>query len=204
VSTIHLGVTYAAVATLEASPWKSITGERPYFLYVGLRGSYKNFDNALKAYASRGLLRKNFDLIAFGADEFSVKDSESIRSLGLTHSQVRRLSGDDVLLGRLYGNATALIYPSLYEGFGIPPLEAMSYGCPVLCGNTSSIPEVVGEAGLYFDSANIDSIADAMERIATGPKLRSDLVALGRERVKQFSWDRCAARTLEVYRELAT
>ena len=86
-------------------------------------------------------------------------------SLGLAGGQVSRESGGDDVLARLYRGAAALVYPSLYEGFGIPPLEAMSAGCPVICSNTSSLPEVVGDAGEYFDPASFESMAAAMGRV---------------------------------------
>jgi glycosyltransferase involved in cell wall biosynthesis len=199
IRTIHLGVA-AETATVPTMP---PTLPKPFFLYVGMRGSYKNFANVLSAYASQPMLSKEFDLIAFGSHVFTPEEHEAIGSLRLAPHQVRHLAGDDDLLGYLYGKAEALIYPSFYEGFGIPPLEAMSRGCPVICSNTSSIPEVVGDAGLYFDPHSVDAIADAMERVATLPSLRSGLAARGSERAKEFSWDRCAARTLDVYRELA-
>jgi glycosyltransferase involved in cell wall biosynthesis len=177
---------------------------KPFFLYVGMRGGYKNFANVLSAYAAQPMLSKEFDLIAFGSNTLTAQEREAIGSLRLAPHHVRHLTGDDDLLGYLYGKAEALIYPSFYEGFGIPPLEAMSRGCPVICSNTSSIPEVVGNAGLYFDPHSVEAIADAMERVASLPSLRSGLAARGRERAKEFSWDRCTARTLDVYRELVS
>jgi glycosyltransferase involved in cell wall biosynthesis len=198
VRTIHLGVV-AGTATVPTMP---PTLPKPFFLYVGMRGTYKNFANVLSAYASQPMLRKEFDLIAFGSNIFTPEEHEAIGSLRLAPHQVRHLAGDDDLLGYLYGKAEALIYPSFYEGFGIPPLEAMSHGCPVICSNTSSIPEVVGDAGLYFDPHSVEAIADAMECIASLPSLRSGLAVRGRERAKEFSWDLCTARTLDVYREL--
>jgi glycosyltransferase involved in cell wall biosynthesis len=167
-----------------------------------MRRGYKNFDNMLRAYASSGSLRKEFDLIAFGSNSFTPDETEFIRALGLSGRQVRHLAGDDLLLKRLYECAVAFVFPSLYEGFGIPLLEAMGCGCPVLCNNSSSIPEIVGDAGLYCDARQPDAIADAMERVASSTELRTTMMARGNERVKLFSWDRCAAETLEVYRSL--
>ena len=95
------------------------------------------------------------------------------------------------------------VYPSKYEGFGIPPLEAMSLDCPVICSNTSSIPEVVGDAGEYFDPYDVDSIMSSIERVLQSSVRRAELVLLGRERCKRFSWKRCAQETLAVYRRLA-
>jgi glycosyltransferase involved in cell wall biosynthesis len=107
------------------------------------------------------------------------------------------------LLAKLYKFARAFIYPSLYEGFGIPPLEAMSHGCPVVCSNTSSIPEVVGDAGEYFDPVDTGSMREAIEHVVGSDSHRNLLIAKGYERLKSFSWDRCAAETLDVYRRLA-
>ncbi len=126
-----------------------------------------------------------------------------MRAAGLRESQVSHFSGDDGLLRHLYANAAALVYPSLYEGFGIPPLEAMTVGCPVICSNVSSIPEVVGDAGLYFDPSSVEAMRDAMERLVSSSRIRTDLIARGRERSKLFSYDRCAEKTMDVYREVA-
>jgi glycosyltransferase involved in cell wall biosynthesis len=198
IRTIHLGFTLTESNTSSTLP----PLPKPYFLYVGMRGAYKNFDQLLRAYASNSMLQKDFDLIAFGSNDFTQHENACIRDLGLTSSQVRHLSGDDAVLGSLYRNAVAFVYPSLYEGFGIPPLEAMASGCPVLCSNTSSIPEVVGDAGLYFDPNNVEAIADAMLRTASLAELRLELVARGNERIGQFSWDRCAVETIDLYRDL--
>jgi glycosyltransferase involved in cell wall biosynthesis len=200
IRTIHLGVAARTENALTMPP----ALPKPFFLYVGMRRGYKNFANVLNAYAAQPMLRQEFDLIAFGSNPLTPEEREAIGSLRLAPHQVRHLAGDDDLLGYLYGKAEALIYPSLYEGFGIPPLEAMSHGCPVLCSNTSSIPEVAGNAGLYFDPHSVEAIGDAMDRVASLPSLRSDLAARGRERAKEFSWDRCTARTLDVYRELVS
>lgn len=205
IQTIHLGATRSTPLDTAADSPKAHVIDRPFFLYVGMRGGpYKNFDRVLRAYASRQWLRTEFDLIVFGHAAFWREEIDLMASLGLEHPHVRQTMGNDALLGQLYSHAVALIYPSLYEGFGIPPLEAMAYGCPVLCSNRSSIPEVVGDAGLYFEPESVDSMADAMEHVASVAEFRKDLSVRGRERAKLFSWDRCAARTMEVYRELAT
>jgi glycosyltransferase involved in cell wall biosynthesis len=196
--TIHHGFSLCTTAEPEMRP----DLPKPFFLYVGQRAGHKNFAALLRAYASSGLLRPDFDLIAFGGNAFARPENDAIRAAGLNSNQVRHLGGDDGLLAHLYRRAIALVYPSLYEGFGIPPLEAMSLGCPVLCSNTSSIPEVVGNAGLYFDPTRVEAIRDAMESTISSPGLRSDLIALGGHRAKMFSYDRCAAETANVYRDV--
>src|SRR5439155_12052756 len=104
----------------------------------------------------------------------------------------------DEMLALLYRNAAAFVYPSLYEGFGIPPLEAMSVSCPVIASKTSSIPEVVGDAGEYFDPGNMESIRSAIESVLESPTRRDELVMKGRARCAQFSWARCAGETLTI------
>jgi glycosyltransferase involved in cell wall biosynthesis len=106
------------------------------------------------------------------------------------------------LLAKFYIKASVFVYPSLYEGFGIPPLEAMAYKCPVVCSNTSSIPEVVGDAGVYFDPYSIESIRLATERVVESESLINDLIRKGENRLKFFSWDKCANETLKVYKSL--
>ena len=122
--------------------------------------------------------------------------------MGLASDSVVQFGGPDALLASLYREAAALIYPSSYEGFGIPPLEAMSVGCPVICSNTSSIPEVVGSAGVYFDPANIDAQRVALESVLQSSEVRSSLITEGYDRHKHFSWSRCASETLAAYRKL--
>lgn len=106
------------------------------------------------------------------------------------------------MLASIYANAAAFVYPSLYEGFGIPPLEAMSLGCPVICGNTSSIPEVVGDAGEYFDPNDTESMRVAIEAVLQSTGRSQELVAKGQAQRSLFSWQRCARETLDVYRSI--
>ncbi len=102
----------------------------------------------------------------------------------------------------LYRLASVFVFPSLYEGFGLPPLEAMAAGVPVITSNVSSLPEVVGDAALLIDPLDENAIADAMCRVLGDAALRTELVRRGHERVKAFSWERAAARTYQVYTEL--
>jgi glycosyltransferase involved in cell wall biosynthesis len=197
IKTIHLGFSL----TRQADPATLPSYPRPYLLYVGQRSGYKNFRALLSAYAEASRINKDFDLIAFGGEPFSQEEKKAVSNARLDPNRVRRLVGDDSMLGHLYRNAAALVYPSLYEGFGIPPLEAMSFGCPVICSNTSSIPEVVGDGGLYFNPATVESLIEAMERLLNSEELRLQLIARGTRRVANFSYDRCASETVAVYRD---
>jgi glycosyltransferase involved in cell wall biosynthesis len=194
---IHLGFTLTA----RAASTDSVIRNPPFLLFVGPRGGYKNFDALLDAYASSAVLREGIHLLAFGGGSFSAAETGKIRDLGL-QGLVRQISGDDALLSELYRQAAALAYPSLYEGFGIPLLEAMSFDCPVICSNTSSLPEVAGDAALLFDPADTDSMRAALETVVGSDELRTSLVERGRERIKNFSWDKTAMETMRVYREL--
>lgn len=175
---------------------------KPYLLYVGLRGGYKNFDKLVSAYATSSILKDQFNLICFGGEKFCSSELVFFNKLRLKENQILHCSGDDQLLANFYKKATAFIYPSLYEGFGIPPLEAMAYKCAVACSNTSSIPEVVGNAGLYFDPTNINDMRKKIETLATSLSLRESLIKTGEKRLKNFSWDNCAQKTLKVYKKL--
>lgn len=180
----------------------SFPTEAPYLLYVGNRGGYKNFSRLLEAYGASPQLKSEYRLLCFGGGAFQLDEINKINSLGLDSTRVLQLGGGDQLLSSLYRHASAFIYPSLYEGFGIPPLEAMSHDCPVICSNASSIPEVVGEAGAYFDPADADAMQAEIERVLASENDRKLLILKGRERLKGFSWDRCAAETLGVYKNL--
>lgn len=198
ISVVHLGVDiakYHAIVNYE-------NRQRPFLLYVGARGGYKNFCSVLRAIACSCSLKKEFDMIAFGGGKFSADETALIRELGFKDSQVEQVSGsDDVLVG-LYRQAEAFIYPSLYEGFGLPPLEAMAAGCPVICSNNSSIPEVVNNAGEYFDPKDCESIASAIENVTRSSELKSKLIQAGFDNVKKFSWVNCARETMSIYNQL--
>lgn len=175
---------------------------RPFILYVGQRGGYKNFSGLLIALSSSSRLRNNFDIVAFGGGPFTDKELSLITALGLSAEGVFQIGGDDNFLSQLYVAAKVFVYPSLYEGFGIPPLEAMAHGCPVVCSNTSSLPEVVGNTAELFDPDIDDSLRVAIENVAYSDDASSRLRLLGYERVRQFSWQKCAAETQQIYKGL--
>ncbi len=197
ISVIHLGWNLDT-----KSPEIPLPVHGPYLLYVGSRVGYKNFSRLLEAFARSVPLRRDYKLVAFGGGPFTTAELNEIGGLNLDSSRVLHFGGGDPVLAALYRGASAFIYPSLYEGFGIPPLEAMSYGCPVICSSTSSLPEVAGPAAAYFDPLDVESLQATIERVLGSVELGASLIALGRKRVEQFSWDRCAQETLAVYRQL--
>lgn len=201
ITVIHLGFDLMAVNADELNIQADNMG-KPYLLFVGTRGGYKNFQSMLEAFATSQVLKSEFNLICFGGGIFNAEELALMQKLGVSAQQVTQLSGNDQLLAKLYEGASVFVFPSLYEGFGIPPLEAMSYNCPVVCSNSSSIPEVVGDAGEYFDPYDAKSIQSAIELVVGSTELKKSLIVKGKDRLNGFSWDKCAAETLTVYKGL--
>lgn len=175
--------------------------ERPFLLYVGARTGYKNFLELLSAYSKSSLMRE-LDLICFGGGRLKRDELRRISELKIPGDRVRHIAGNDGILAALYATASVLVYPSLYEGFGIPPLEAMSIGCPVVCCNTSSLPEVVGSAAEVFDPSEPDGLLSAIEKVLISESRRAELVRLGKERSALFSWEKMTRETLAVYQKI--
>ena len=170
---------------------------KPFLLYVGDRkGNYKNFPMLLETYST--MLSDRFDLVCFGGGGFNRSELEAIKNIRGS-GKVIHLSGSDYLLASLYKNAFCFVYPSLYEGFGIPLLEAMGMGCPVIASNTSSIPEVVDKAALLFDPNSKDSLINAIELLESNEFKREELINRGFEQEKKFSWDKTADETFKAY-----
>jgi len=172
----------------------------PFLLYVGARAGYKNFKTFLRAYAGSVWLCENFRIICFGGGRFRADELDLIHELGIKRRQIEQIGGGDDVLAAHYQNAAAFVYPSLYEGFGIPPLEAMALGCPVICSNTSSVPEIVGVAGEYFDPEHIESIRTSVESVLQSTERRAELIQNGFKKCAEYSWERCASETLAIYR----
>jgi glycosyltransferase involved in cell wall biosynthesis len=172
-----------------------------FVLYVGSRAGYKNFDSALMGFAESMLGTEGFALVCTGMP-FSVQEEAMIVSLGLQRS-VRAFSHATVgEMATLYQNALVLLYPSEYEGFGLPPLEAMSCGTPTIAANSSSLPEVLGKAGILLENPqDSQSIAEALNSLLN-PEVRLRLKTLGLTQSKNFSWDNSAQAHMNLYRSL--
>lgn len=198
-SVVYLGVDFDF---LQADVPSMQYHSRPFLLYVGARGGYKNFERFVRSFARSPRLKQEFDLLCFGGGQLQPAERKMIAETGLRLNQVVQLGGEDKILAALYRQAEAFVYPSLYEGFGIPPLEAMAVGCPVICSNTSSLPEVVGAAAEMFDPLDEEAMKVAMESVLDSESRRNDLVAAGRDRHLMFTWEKCARETEAIYRNL--
>ncbi len=177
---------------------------RPYFLYVGTLQPRKNLERVVAAFARLAALPEldGVQLVLAGRRGW-LYDSlfAQVDGLGLAGRICfpGYVAEDD--LPSLYAGALAFVFPSLYEGFGLPVLEAQAYGVPILTANNSSLPEVAGDAALLVDPHDVDAIAAAMLRLATDAELRQELIRKGLENVKRFSWEKCARETLAVLEE---
>ena len=187
VRVVHNGVAYEFFVSADA-PAGGSTGEgaaEPYFLYVGGRGIHKNFAAALHLLASRTAKQLNLSLVVVGA-QLSPEENRLASQLGVTHRIAVRGGVDVSELAGLYSGAYFFLFPSLYEGFGIPPLEAMAAGCPVICTNAAALPEVVGDAALLFPPKNREAATEQLDKLADS-EFRKALIAKGRTRAREFS-----------------
>ena len=174
----------------------SISGSTPYLLFVGERGMHKNFYHFIESVAP--LLSNNLNVICAGGGVFRKDESEFLQSLGIDGFVIQETISDSKLIN-LYQNAIAFIYPSINEGFGLPILEAFSCGCPVLCSNTSCFPEVAGDAAIYFNPKDAESILNAVMQVIEIDDLSTRLISEGYKRLREFSWKNCALKTKETY-----
>ena len=185
--------------------------DTPYILFVGSEHPRKNFAGLLEAFSRlKGEPRfKELKLVKVGKAggqeaDFRGQTMEVVSALGLVGEVIFTDFVPEADLPVYYSGAEVFVLPSLYEGFGFPPLEAMACGCPVVTSNTSSLPEVVGEAGIMVNPYDTDSLAEAMRQVLTNSILREDMVRKGLEQAKKFSWEKAARRTLKVYNQVAS
>lgn len=176
-----------------------------FVLYVGTIEPRKNLIRLLEAWAALYEAHEAPPLIIVGKHGWLSDDFYAALAKNPCRDAVR-FTGyvEDEELPAIFAAATVFAFPSLYEGFGLPPLEAMACGAPVLCSNTSSLPEVVGDAALTVDPTEIEAISAALRRLLSDADLRAELRARGFERAAHFSWERAARETLAVYHSLLT
>lgn len=174
---------------------------KPYILFVGNRDWYKNFDLLLEVYSANKDLQNDFDIIAFGGGVFSSEENAAIKKANLL-TQVIQVSGSDVLLNQLYKGASVLAYLSKYEGFGFPVLEAMNLNCPVICSNSSSLPEVAGNHALMIDVSKREEVEKALKTIPYTKQKDAHAIEAAKQWANTFTWETCAFETQKVYSTL--
>jgi glycosyltransferase involved in cell wall biosynthesis len=177
---------------------------KEFVLFVGTLSPRKNIATLVKANAHL-VKHANFDLplVLAGARGWKFDGIfNEIYDLGLQDKVMHYDSLTDTELAHLYSFASLLALPSFYEGFGLPPLEAMHRGCPVITSDRSSLPEVVGDAGVLLDPDDVEAWAEAMLKVVDDQELRAQMIERGYRQARSFSWERTAAETLRIYREL--
>lgn len=175
-----------------------------YLLFVGSRARYKNFDALLRAFRVTHLHR-SMQLVVAGGGDLTAEEQALVRQLEIESRVVVFPEITDAVLAEAYAMATLLVYPSLCEGFGFPPLEAMAAGCPALVSNTSSLPEICRDAPFYFDPTAPEqderSLAQALLLATANDAARRRARQRGLEVSSPYSWQKCANETLAIYRE---
>ncbi|MFC1766306.1 glycosyltransferase family 4 protein [Planctomycetota bacterium] len=172
-----------------------------FLLFVGNRHHYKNFLGFIQAMAPILRAQRDLYVICAGARDFCDLESATLLELGI-HKQCRWVPAVDRDLGKLYTCALMLVYPSLYEGFGLPVLEAFAHGCPVAVGRVGALPEVAGKAAVFFDPTCRVSMQQTIEKVIGDIFLRGEMQKNGYLRLKLFSWQRTVEETTHIYRQI--
>ncbi len=176
----------------------------PYFLFIGTLQPRKNIVRLVEAFAKvLKETKQDLALVVVGKKGWLYEEIlQAPEKYGVVDyvKFLDKISDDELPI--LYKNAVAYVLPSLYEGFGLPVLEAMKYDCPVITSNVSSLPEAGGEAALYVNPESVDDIAKKMSEVLENKKLRSDLIAKGKKQAAKFSWEKTAMQTLEALEEV--
>tara|TARA_Y100001970_G_C14143993_1_gene808796 strand:+ start:386 stop:1450 length:1065 start_codon:yes stop_codon:yes gene_type:complete len=191
ISVIYLGINQK----------KILRKKKKFILFVGHREGYKNFNNLIKAYGKSQYLKKNYKLIVFGLSNFNEYEKNLIKKHDVVNNVFFK-NGNDNYLNSLYSKATVFVFPSYYEGFGIPILEAMRCGCPIACSNIDVFREISNNSCIYFNPKNDQSIKKSIEKIAKSKKLQNKLVRKGFSNIKKYTWEKCAKETIKVYNNL--
>lgn len=205
-----IAVTYEGVTELKIQDSDNDNQEeirynnvKPFLLYVGNAYPHKNLEGLVRVFNKIHNIDSELSLVLVGKEDYFFK---RVKELADSLAEIRAkviFPGyvEDAKLVWYFKNAEAYIFPSLYEGFGLPPLEAMSYNCPVLSSDKSSMPEILEDAALYFNPEKDDEIIAAVTKIRRDNDLRSKLILKGKEQVKKYSWQRCAEATCDIFRK---
>lgn len=183
--------------SLKASQKHNLVLPEKYILFVGDRTFYKNFQSLLEAFSIVHQKNKDLYLVCTGKP-FSSSELQQISNLKIA-SNISQITINDEDLSEIYSRALLFVFPSFYEGFGIPILEAYACNCPVALSNTTCFPEIAGDAGAFFDPHSITSIVDTIMEIISDENKRTKLIQAGQKRLKLYSWEQAARKTENVY-----
>lgn len=178
-----------------------VTVPDKYILYVGNRGGYKNFGVLAEAFVKLCRTEKEICLICAGGGNFT-DEEEAFWGRHNVRGRIWQITVRDTQLAYLYQHAECLVFPSRYEGFGIPITEAFYWRCPVVLSRSSCFPEIAGDAALYFDENNSADLCEELRRFIEDEKLREKLAEKGEERSKKYSWEKCVDETYMFYKDL--
>jgi glycosyltransferase involved in cell wall biosynthesis len=199
VKVIHLGSPFEHCnepqMNTASDPFVSV---KPYLLFVGARSDYKNFNFFIESVAEMLCKNNELNVVSAGSIPFSRRERQFLRNLNI-FEKVHYVKVNDIILKNLYRNAQAFVFPSLYEGFGLPVLEAFSCGCPAVLSNSSSLPEIGGDGAVYFEPTEKESINSVLEKVLSDETFRKDLITRGYYRLKYFSWENTAQKTKKIY-----
>lgn len=198
ISVIHLGVDKA-----ENSQLQNIKIKDPYILYVGDRKRYKNFFKFILAFSLSKFLKNNFKIVCFGGGLFTKEENNLFEKNGINLASVLQFHGSDDYLNEFYKNSSLFVFPSIYEGFGLPIIEALNMNCPVACSNTDIFKEVGKDLVNYFDPYDEISIKKVMENTILNIKNEKIKIDQNSNKLLElFSWKKCAKETMDVYKKL--
>ena len=190
-------------SSIKVNKIESVTLPEKYILFVGTRSNYKNFIFLVHSIAELLKNDKELHLICAGGGDFNSIETAMISELGLERQIIRKNFNEDEL-GYFYNRAICFVFPSMYEGFGIPVLESMTCGCPVVLGKHSSFIEVAGDAGVYFDIDSTEDLKNKIQSLIEDKSLRNEISLKGLGQAKKFSWEKAASECLSVYKKACT
>ncbi|HBE90485.1 MAG: hypothetical protein A3E37_05865 [Candidatus Andersenbacteria bacterium RIFCSPHIGHO2_12_FULL_46_9] len=198
------GQFYQKISDTSRQEIEKMLNKRNYLLYVGVWMNHKNLPRLLEAYANIAIKHKKIDLVLTGNAMPGFVDAKKLaQRLRIDAGRIKFVGHiKDQLLPALYAGATMLVFPSLYEGFGLPAIEAAACGTPVITANVTSLPEVMGKGAAFVNPENTADIERAIELVLTDNIYRQKLIMFGRNQAKRYLWENCAKQTLEFYQEV--
>tara|TARA_E500000178_G_C16938793_1_gene715322 strand:- start:35 stop:1129 length:1095 start_codon:yes stop_codon:yes gene_type:complete len=176
--------------------------KKKFILYVGSRAGYKNFENLIKAYYLNNKIKKDYDLVVFGGEKIRDHELNRYKKKFSNIDNVHFIQSNDRVLKYLFMKASLFVYPSMEEGFGIPPLEAINSNCPVVCSNIPVLKEVLGNCCYYFEPNNVKNINLTIKKVLYSSHIHEKIFKSSHKIKKKFTWEKCALKTINVYKKV--